>query len=127
MAAHGRRPTAALPISSRTVQLLALTVTIAMLLGVELLGFLYLGSKQSPGAARSSLHQADDLANALQENRKDKDKDNGEDEGGGDGKGEDAAKKLAELERKMDEVISKGRIRPPATTQIQGAVAQLGL
>jgi hypothetical protein len=43
-----------LPISSRTVQLLALTVTIAILLGVELLGFLYLGSKQSPVQPRAA-------------------------------------------------------------------------
>ena len=33
----------------------------------------------------------------------------------------------AELERKVDELISQGRIRPPATTPIQQAVAQLPL
>jgi hypothetical protein len=34
---------------------------------------------------------------------------------------------VTELERKVDELIGKGKIRPPATTQIQGAVAQLAL
>jgi tRNA A-37 threonylcarbamoyl transferase component Bud32 len=68
------------------------------------------------------LHQADDLAKALQENPKDKDD---KDKGGGKRKGEDAAKKMAELERKVDELIGQGKIRPPATTQIQQAVAQL--
>jgi tRNA A-37 threonylcarbamoyl transferase component Bud32 len=68
--------------------------------------------------AEDLLHQADDLANALQEDPK-------EDEGVGNAKGEDAAKKVAELERKVDELIGKGKIRPPATTQIQQAVAQL--
>jgi eukaryotic-like serine/threonine-protein kinase len=82
--------------------------------------------------AEDLLHQADDLANALQENPKNQDeKDEGKrkDEGGGNGKrkGEDAAKKVAELERKVEELIGKGKIRPPATTQIQGAVAQLAL
>jgi tRNA A-37 threonylcarbamoyl transferase component Bud32/Skp family chaperone for outer membrane proteins len=79
--------------------------------------------------AEDLLHQADDLANALQENPKDRAKDDGkdedEDEGGGNGKGEDAAKKVTELERKVDELIGKGKIRPPATTQIRQAVAQL--
>jgi hypothetical protein len=32
---------------------------------------------------------------------------------------------VAELERKVDELIGKGKIRPPATTQIRQAVAQL--
>ena len=32
---------------------------------------------------------------------------------------------MAELERKVDELIGQGKIRPPATTQIQQAVAQL--
>jgi tRNA A-37 threonylcarbamoyl transferase component Bud32 len=72
--------------------------------------------------AEGLLHQAGDLANALQENLKEG-KDDGKDEGGG--KGEDAAKKVAELERKVDELIGKGKIRPPATTQIRQAVAQL--
>jgi hypothetical protein len=44
----------------------------------------------------------------------------------GKGKGQPAAKKLAELQRTVDELIGKGKIRPPATTQIQQAVAQLG-
>jgi hypothetical protein len=69
--------------------------------------------------AEDLLHQADDLAKALQENPKDKDK------GGDKGKGEEAAKKVAELERKVEELIGTGKIRPPATTQIQQAVAQL--
>jgi hypothetical protein len=68
------------------------------------------------------LHQADDLANALQEGPKEG-KDDGK--GGGDGKGEDAAKKVTELERKVEELIGRGKIRPPATTQIRQAVAQL--
>ena len=69
------------------------------------------------------LGQAGDLAKALQENPKEEGKDKGE--GGGKGKGRDAAKKAAELERKVDELIGQGKIRPPATTQIQQAVAQL--
>ena len=77
--------------------------------------------------AEDLLHQADDLANALQENPKDKDKDDSKDEDRGNGKGQDATKKLAELERKVDELIGKDKIRPPATTQIQGAVAELAL
>jgi Skp family chaperone for outer membrane proteins len=75
--------------------------------------------------AEDLLRQADDLANALQENPKDED--DGKDEGRGKGKGRDAANKVAELERKVDELIGKGKIRPPATTQIQEAVAQLAL
>jgi serine/threonine-protein kinase len=75
--------------------------------------------------AEALLHQAGDLANALQENPKDPDKDDGKDEGGGNGKGRDAAKKVAELERKVDELIGQGKIRPPATTQIQQAVTEL--
>ena len=67
------------------------------------------------------LGQAGDLARALQENPKEE----GKGEGGGKGKGRDAAKKAAELERKVDELIGQGKIRPPATTQIQQAVAQL--
>ena len=58
----------------------------------------------------------------MQENPKEG-KDKGE--GGGKGKGRDAAKKAAELERKVDELIGQGKIRPPATTQIQQAVGQL--
>jgi hypothetical protein len=72
--------------------------------------------------AEDLLHQAGDLANALQENPKEG-KADGKDEGGG--KGEDAAaKKVAELERKVDELIGKGKIRPPATTQIRQADTQ---
>jgi tRNA A-37 threonylcarbamoyl transferase component Bud32 len=77
--------------------------------------------------AEDLLHQADDLANALQEDPKDQDKDDSKDEDRGNGKGQDATKKLAELERKVDELIGKDKIRPPATTQIQGAVAELAL
>jgi hypothetical protein len=66
------------------------------------------------------LGQAGDFAKALQENPKE-----GKGEGGGKAKGRDAAKKAAELERKVDELIGQGKIRPPATTQIQQAVAQL--
>jgi hypothetical protein len=69
------------------------------------------------------LHQAGDLGKALQENPKDKDEDDGK--GGDNGKDEDAAKKVAELERKMEELVGQGKIRPPATTQIRQAVAQL--
>jgi hypothetical protein len=75
--------------------------------------------------AEDLLHQASDLAKGLQENPKDKDET--KDEGRGRGKGKDAATKVAELERKVDELIGKGKIRPPATTQIQQAVAQLAL
>jgi tRNA A-37 threonylcarbamoyl transferase component Bud32 len=77
--------------------------------------------------AEDLLHRADDLANALQEDPQDQDEDDSKDEDRGNGKGQDAAKKVAELERKVDELIGKGKIRPPATTQIQGAVAQLAL
>jgi hypothetical protein len=73
--------------------------------------------------AQDLLHQADDLANALQENPQDQDDDKGE--GRGKGKGEDAAKKVGELERKVDELTGQGKIRPPATTQIQQAVTRL--
>jgi eukaryotic-like serine/threonine-protein kinase len=78
--------------------------------------------------AEDLLHQADDLANALQESPEDQDeKDEGKSKGedAGKGKGEDAAKKVAELERKVEELIGQGKIRPPATTQIQQAIAQL--
>jgi eukaryotic-like serine/threonine-protein kinase len=75
--------------------------------------------------AEDLLGQAGDLAKALQENPKDKDKSKDEGKGKRAGQGEVAAKKVAELERKVDELISQGKIRPPATTQIQQAVAQL--
>jgi len=75
--------------------------------------------------AEDLLHQADDLAKALQEDPKDQDNDKSKGEGRGNGKGRDADKKVTELERKVDELISQGKIRPPATTQIQQAVAQL--
>jgi eukaryotic-like serine/threonine-protein kinase len=73
--------------------------------------------------AEDLLDQAADLANALEAGRKD---DKGHNKGEGKGKGQEAAKKLAELQGKVDELIGKGKIRPPATTQIQQAVAQLG-
>jgi hypothetical protein len=73
--------------------------------------------------AEDLLHQTDDLAKDLQENPKDKDQ--SKDEGRGKGKDKQAANKVAELERKVDELIDQGKIRPPATTQIQQAVAQL--
>jgi Protein kinase domain len=75
--------------------------------------------------AEDLLHQAEDLAKALQENPKNKDDGKDKDENGGNGKGRDADKKVAELERKVDELIGQGKIRPPATTQIRQAVAQL--
>ena len=83
-------------------------------------------SVAGPGVRAVPLGQ---LADALQENPKEEGEDNGKDEGRGNGKGkgEEAAKKVTELERKVDELIGKGKIRPPATTQIQGAVAQLAL
>ena len=75
--------------------------------------------------AEDLLHQADELAKSLQEDPKDQDNDKSKGEGRGNGKGRDAAKKVTELERKVDELISRGKIRPPATTQLQQAVAQL--
>jgi hypothetical protein len=71
--------------------------------------------------AEDLLDQAADLANALEAGRKD---DKGHNKG--EGKGQGAAKKLAELQGKVDELVGEGKIRPPATTQIQQAVAQLG-
>jgi serine/threonine-protein kinase len=62
--------------------------------------------------AEDLLHQGDDLAKALREGKDDE-------------KGEEAGKKLAELDRKVEELIGKGKIRPPATTQIRQAVAEL--
>jgi serine/threonine-protein kinase len=77
--------------------------------------------------AEELLDQAADLANALEAGRKDN-KGHNKDEGKGQGagKGQEAAKKLAELQRKVDELIGKGKIRSPATTQIQQALVQLG-
>jgi hypothetical protein len=75
--------------------------------------------------AEALLDQAADLANALEAGRKDN-RGHNKDEGKGKGKGQEAAKKLAELQRTVDELIGQGKIRPPATTQIQQAVAQLG-
>jgi eukaryotic-like serine/threonine-protein kinase len=75
--------------------------------------------------AEDLLGQAGDLAKAPQENPKGKDKSKDEGKGKRAGQGEVAAKKVAELERKVDELISQGKIRPPATTQIQQALAQL--
>jgi eukaryotic-like serine/threonine-protein kinase len=77
--------------------------------------------------AEDLLHRAEDLAKALQENPKSKDDGKDEDENRGNGKGGDADKKVIELERKVDELISQGKIRPPATTQLQQAVTQLAL
>ena len=77
--------------------------------------------------AEALLNQAADLTNALDAGRKDNgghNKDEGK--GKGKGQGQEAAKKLAELQGKVDELIGQGKIRPPATTQIQQAVAQLG-
>jgi eukaryotic-like serine/threonine-protein kinase len=74
-------------------------------------------------AAEALLDQAADLANALDAGRKDN---RGHNKDEGKGKGQEAAKKLAELQGTVDELIGKGKIRPPATTQIQQAVAQLG-
>jgi tRNA A-37 threonylcarbamoyl transferase component Bud32 len=74
--------------------------------------------------AEDLLRQADDLAKALQEDQ-DQDKGKSKGEGRGNGKGREAAKKVTELERKVDELIGQGKIRHPATTQIQQAVAQL--
>jgi ribosomal protein L15 len=62
--------------------------------------------------AEDLLHRADELADAVREGQED-------------GRREDARKKLAELERKLEELIGKGKIRPPATTQIRQAVAEL--
>jgi hypothetical protein len=73
-------------------------------------------------AAEDLLDQAADLANALDAGRKDN-KGHNKDEGKG--KGQEAAKKLAELQRTVDELIGQGKIRPPATTQIQQAVVQM--
>jgi eukaryotic-like serine/threonine-protein kinase len=74
-------------------------------------------------AAEKLVDQAADLANALEAGRKDN---RGHDKDDGKGKGQQAAKKLAEFQRTVDELIGEGNIRPPATTQIQQAVAQLG-
>jgi hypothetical protein len=72
--------------------------------------------------AEKLLDQAADLANALEAGGKDN---KGHNKGEGKGEGQQAAKKLAELQRTVEELIGKGNIRPPATIQIQQAVAQL--
>jgi hypothetical protein len=64
--------------------------------------------------AEDLLGQAGGPAQALRENPKDKDKSKDE----GKGKGQQAAKKVAELQREVDELIGQGKIRPPAMTQI---------
>jgi len=74
-------------------------------------------------AAEDLLDQAADLANALEAGRKDN---KGHNKDQGKGKGQQAAKKLAELQGTVEELIGQGKIRPPATTQIRQAVAQLG-
>jgi hypothetical protein len=71
------------------------------------------------------LDQAADLANALEAGRKGN-RGHNKDDGKGKGQGQQAAKKLAELQGTVEELIGQGKIRPPATTQIQQAVAQLG-
>jgi eukaryotic-like serine/threonine-protein kinase len=73
--------------------------------------------------AQDLLHQAQDLTNALQESDKGEGKNGGKDED--EDKGKEAGEKVTELERKVEELIAKGKLRPPATTQIQQAVAQL--
>ena len=73
--------------------------------------------------AEELVDQVADLANALDAGRKDN---RGHNKDEGKGQGQQAAKKLAELQGTVDELIGKGNIRPPATTQIQQAVAQLG-
>ena len=73
--------------------------------------------------AEDLLHQADDLVNLLEED--DKEEDNRDSKGKNEGKGKAAGKKVTELERKVEELIGKGKIRPPATTQMAQAVAQL--
>jgi eukaryotic-like serine/threonine-protein kinase len=73
--------------------------------------------------AEDLLDQAADLANALEAGRKDN---KGHNKDQGKGQGQQAAKKLAELQGTVDELIGQGKIRPPATSQIQQAVAQLG-
>jgi predicted nuclease with TOPRIM domain len=62
--------------------------------------------------AEDLLHQAEELAKALQERHKQ-------------GKGEEAHNKLAELQRKVEELIREGKVRPPATTQLRQAIAEL--
>jgi hypothetical protein len=73
--------------------------------------------------AEALLDQAANLGNALEAGPKDN---RGHNKDKGKGKGQEAAKKLAELQGKVDELIGQGNIRPPATTQIQQAIAQLG-
>ena len=80
--------------------------------------------------AEDLLRQANDLANAFQESGKGeaKNEDDGKDkdeEGRHQDKGKEAGEKVVELERKVEELIARGKIRPPATTRIQEAVAQL--
>ena len=70
------------------------------------------------------LRHAHDLANTLQESGKGEGKDE-EAKDQGKGKEKEAGEKVMELEHKVEELIAKGKIRPPATTRIQAAVAQL--
>jgi serine/threonine-protein kinase len=58
-------------------------------------------------------HQAEEVAKAVGEGQQD-----GKDH-------EEAGKKLAELQHKLDELTAKGKVRPPATGQLRQAVAQL--
>ena len=64
--------------------------------------------------AEDLLDQAADLANARPAGRKDDSKGDNKDEGQGKGvgKGQEAAKRLAELQRTVDELIGQGKIRP---------------
>jgi hypothetical protein len=75
--------------------------------------------------AEDLLHQADDLVNTVQEGGKERDNRDSRDKGKDEDKGKAAGKKMVELERKVEELIGKGKIRPPATIQIEQAVAQL--
>jgi hypothetical protein len=60
-------------------------------------------------------HQAEEVAKAVQEGRDGKDGEHGE----------EAGKKLAELQHKLDELTAKGKVRPPAASQLRQAVGQL--
>ena len=66
--------------------------------------------------AEDLLHQADDLANALQEGDKGEGRngDKGKDgEGKDEEKGREVGEKVTDLERKVKELIAKGKIRSP--------------
>jgi hypothetical protein len=65
-----------------------------------------------PTGGEDLLHHADDLANALRERHTDDKRKGCTEETGGAG-------------RKVEELIGKGKIRPPTTTQIRQAIAEL--